>query len=527
MKTKLKLSLAFMLMLSMFIACNNAKETKSGFTLTGKLDGAANGTKIELTSYSDGSVKKDTALINEGQFVIKGDYTVPTLCYLAVAESRMFSQVYIENAEMTLTANIKDFANLTLTGSKSHDDYSIYIKQKNVIDAKYKDVMTELYKPGNSKERVEELTKKLEPMGEETEALNEKFVKEYPASAHAASLVARMVSGKSAKETQRIIKGMATEIQKNPSIIRLLAEVAKKSELEVGIDELMAKVKNVSYKVDEKFQGKDLKDVIYLGLMSNNDVCALKKDGTVEIITAAGKLASSFKAELNGQASSLAVDVNNDIYVMCGIMEKVVKKVRGRSIERMMPKGVECTVFNAKGEKKNQFTCEGLVTATGARIVENNLVVADYRGAKLAMFDKTNGKAGPTMDGMRPCCGILDFSVNAKKEILVANLGAFRVQGFDFTGKSILSFGQRGKTMNDFHGCCNPVSVTNLSSGAIVTVEKDPTRIKIYSQKGASQIAGIEELVKGCSYIPMIVDSKDNLYLASGAKGMVKCISIN
>ena len=126
---------------------------------------------------------------------------------------------------------------------------------------------------------------------------------------------------------------------------------------------------------------------------------------------------------------------------------------------------------------------------------------------------------------MRPCCGILDFSVNDKKELLVANLGAFRVQAYDFSGKNLFTFGQRGKDLNDFHGCCNPVSVAYLSNGALVTVEKDPTRIKIYSKEGAKEISGIQELVEGCSYIPMTVDSDDNLYLASPAKGVVKCVS--
>jgi len=521
-----KLTLTFLLILTAFFACNKAKETKSPFVLSGTLEGISDG-KIMLSSYSEHGPKQDSAIIKEGKFVIKGDYPLPTKAYLQVAETRAFSMIYVENTKMTLTGNVNDFQNAIIRGSKAQDEFEIYKGLMKDVDEKSRKIMEEFYKPGIKDARKLELEKQLEELNVKKEAVNLKYIKENPTAHHTAVLVSQQVSGKSAKETQRIIKGMAPEIQKNPSIVKLLADVAKKSVLEVGIDELMAKVKNVSYKVDEKFQGKDLKDVIYLGLMSNNDVCALKKDGAVEIVTPSGKLASSFKPVLNGQASSLAIDTNDDIYVMCGIMEKVVKKVRGRSIERMMPKGVECTVFNAKGEKKTQFKCEGLLTATGARIVENNLVIADYRGAKLVMFDKTNGKVGPTMDGMRPCCGILDFSVNEKKEILVANLGAFRVQGFDFTGKSILAFGQRGKELNDFHGCCNPVSVANLSSGAIVTVEKDPTRIKIYSQKGASQIAGIEELVKGCSYIPMIVDSKDNLYLASGEKGMVKCVSIN
>ncbi len=525
MNSKLSLSVVIVLLMTMF-ACNDAKETQSGYTLSGTLEGIKEG-KVSVMSYSASGQVQDTAVIKDGKFVVKGNYPTPTQCYITIGERQAQGQIYIENAEMTLTANLKDFANMIVTGSKSHETYAIYNKEASAIRLKYKDVMTELYKPGNTKEQVEELIIKLEPQQKEIEALNEKFIKEYPSSAHAASLVVGKLSGKNAKEANKMIKGMAPEIQKNATIVKALAEIAKKGEKDVSIDELMANVKNVSYKVDEKFKGENLKDIIYLGLMSNNSICALKKDGTVQIITPAGKLASSFKPVLKGQATSLAVDTNDDIYVLCGVMEKLVKKIRGRSVERMMPKGVLCSVFNAKGETKAEYACEGLVTATGVKIVDNNMIVADCRGSKLAMFDKTSGKVGPIMDGMRPCCGILDFSVNSKKEILVANLGAFRVQGFNFSGESILTFGQRGKDLNDFHGCCNPVAVTSLNSGAIVTVEKDPTRIKIYSKSGAKQIAGIEELVKGCSYIPMVADSKDNLYLASGAKGIVKCVSIN
>jgi hypothetical protein len=103
------------------------------------------------------------------------------------------------------------------------------------------------------------------------------------------------------------------------------------------------------------------------------------------------------------------------------------------------------------------------------------------------------------------------------------NLDAFRELAFDYSGKIQYAFGKRGQSINDFHGCCNPVNVTSLTNGAIVTVEKDPTRIKVYSKSGAKQIAGIQELVKGCRYIPMVSDSKNNLYLASAQSGIIKC----
>jgi hypothetical protein len=168
-----------------------------------------------------------------------------------------------------------------------------------------------------------------------------------------------------------------------------------------------------------------------------------------------------------------------------------------------------------------------LITASGAKVLEGKLIVSDCNTQMLALYDAKTGKQLSKINGMRPCCGILDFAVNANKQLVVANLGAFRVQSFDLTGKSLMSFGKRGRELTAFHGCCNPVSVTSLKNGAIVTVEKDPTQVKIFSKEGAKLVAGIDELVKGCSYIPMIVDGKENLYLASREKGIVKCVAVN
>ena len=188
-----------------------------------------------------------------------------------------------------------------------------------------------------------------------------------------------------------------------------------------------------------------------------------------------------------------------------------------------MPSGVQCQVYTPQGELLREFKLSANLTASGARILEDQLLVADHRNRIIAMYDIKTGEAESRIANLRACCSILDFDVNDKNEVLVANIGAFRVQGFDLSGKTIISFGQRGNGLDEFHGCCNPVSVAYLSSGGIVTVEKDPTRIKVYSRDGARAIEGIMELVEGCSYIPMIVDSNDNVYLASAQQGIVKC----
>jgi hypothetical protein len=185
---------------------------------------------------------------------------------------------------------------------------------------------------------------------------------------------------------------------------------------------------------------------------------------------------------------------------------------------------VECLVYDTKGTELKSLTLIGLKTASGAKVINGKLLVSDFSSRKVAIFNSETGAMESTISDLRACCGILDFGVNDKQEILVANLGAFRVQAFDYSGKIKYAFGRRGQGLNDFHGCCNPVNVAFLTNGAIITVEKDPTRIKVYSKSGAKKVEGIQELVKGCTYIPMTFDSKNNLYLASAKSGIIKCV---
>ncbi|MEA2068253.1 MAG: hypothetical protein U9P12_03535, partial [Verrucomicrobiota bacterium] len=122
--------------------------------------------------------------------------------------------------------------------------------------------------------------------------------------------------------------------------------------------------------------------------------------------------------------------------------------------------------------------------------------------------------------------GIFDFCEAPGHTIAVSNLGAFKLQRYDLEGKLLQEFGQRGRGTDDFQGCCNPVSAGYLPDGRIVTVEKDPTRIKVCDADGknAQVIEGIDNLVAGCSFIPAAVDSQGNIYLGANLKGyIVKC----
>ncbi len=319
---------------------------------------------------------------------------------------------------------------------------------------------------------------------------------------------------------------MTQNIKKNIDYKNIQALLAEKKN-DISLAQFMKGVNNVTYAMDKNFTGKSFMDIEYMDVMSNNNLCALKKGGIVQVISPTGKKINEFKPEKKGVARSLAVDQNNHIYVMDMLFTIEKVKTRGRIREVKKTAGLNVLVYNSKGDKLREFPIAKLKTGPGVKVSGNKLILSDMTEDILGIFDARDGKLLSKIEGLSSCCGILDFDVNEKNEILVANLSAFRVNSYDLDGNIKLTFGNRGRDILDFHGCCNPVCVASLSNGAIVTAEKDPTRIKVYSKDGAKQIEGIDELVKGCTYIPMTVDSNDNLYLASPSKGIVKCIVTN
>jgi hypothetical protein len=190
---------------------------------------------------------------------------------------------------------------------------------------------------------------------------------------------------------------------------------------------------------------------------------------------------------------------------------------------------VGCTVFDTKGTKSGAFELPQAKNATDAHLMGTELAVADYAGSAILVYDLSGDAPKPVRKiagAFRLCCGIFDFYPARAGAVVAANLGAFKVQ--TFTGaKKTAEFGQRGDKLEDFTGCCNPVNIATLADGTIVTVEKSPTRVKVFDKdhKTCRRVAGLGELVKGCSTIPVAVDSANVIYLLSDTKNcVVKCV---
>ena len=281
------------------------------------------------------------------------------------------------------------------------------------------------------------------------------------------------------------------------------------------------------YGVDNSYKVQLPSVVLYMATDPQDNIWALLQDGTVAGIDPSGKQITSFTPKIDGQPESIATDSKGNLTLLSSRLKLVDFKYNGKRFKRTIPVQANYLILDQSGKELKRGELKGVMTASAARYSKNILVVADNIQSSLIFYDLAADKIiNKTSKGIRLCCGIFDFWVDPDGSILVASLAAFKVLSFNPSGEEGKElFGKRGPDLDDFHGCCNPVSVARLPDKSIVTVEKDTTRIKIYDPQGkhAKVIEGVRELVKGCLHIPLAVDSEGNIFLASDKGAIIKC----
>lgn len=280
------------------------------------------------------------------------------------------------------------------------------------------------------------------------------------------------------------------------------------------------------YRVAGSIGQGQLGQISQLAIDADDRVCALENNGKITIFNGDGSVAATIETGL-ANTDAMAVAPDGRIHVLSTLTETKKVKSGARMKEIQIPIGVECGVFDPAGAPLKTIRLGNLKSAASAAIIGDKLVVADLTARAVVFMELETGKeTGRITKGLRLCCGIFDLCEAPGNTLAVANLGAFKLQRFNLQGGLVAEFGQRGRGIDDFQGCCNPVSAGYLPDGRIVTVEKDPTRIKICDADGknAKLIEGIDNLVAGCSFIPTAVDRKGNIYLGANLKGyIVKC----
>lgn len=549
MKFTKYLAVGLLIVTVVLSACNSKKteSKKGGFNLTGTVTTFTEG-KIVASVYKDGdgNVAIDTLEVKEGKFTMNYDFPLPEELTLEQIDGEWGARLWAENANMTITGG-KDWRDNQVSGGPMQDGANEYRKASEEF---FKTHMSpyEYYSYEAQAQTEQEKKEAEEKIKKEKLAFldfQKDFIRKHPTNPFGADLIWVRLTSKTGGESAAYLKTWADpidpSIRNHPYVAKMFNMLNMMLETEAGLDKFVADAVNVTYKVDKNFKGSVHTNVSYLSIFKDNNLCALtgtnlhdnynshgqeaeKTKTFVQIISTEGVEVSRFEVKEEGLPSTIAVDEQDQIYVCVGKQKEETRKFRGRTSTYLAPAGVKCLVYNKQGDLLKDFMLKGVNEASGSRIYQDKLLVSDVGSQLMQIYKKEDGTPVTKLGDLRPCCSILDFDVDKKGNIIVANLGSFRVDAYNFEGKKLVSFGQRGKGINDFWSCCNPVSVRKLDNNCVITVEKTPTRIKVYSKDGAHPIDGIDELVDGCFHIPVISDNQNNIYLASPNKGLVKCI---
>ncbi len=526
MKKNLIFPVLLLLTLASALVCCS-RDAKDLFELKGTLSGITDGKAILKSTGSTATIS-DTIPIKNGEFVFKGNVPEPVQYILEIEGKEYPRYFYAENVKMTLTGHADSLFLAKITGGSINEAENAEMDKVMELFNKYLlDTLNSRYQKNPTEQNMARVNEASEEIQKEFNEYRMNFIRQNPSSYYSAIIVEQMSYGKGAEDIEKDLAMLDTSLRDFQVVedLYLLVENLKASD--ISVSDFVSDAPDMEFAPDKSFAGASHRNIVYLALLPDNHICGLRKDGAVCVISPQGNTIREFPSGLGTTPSAMAVDPSNgNIYVMGTKIVTKETEHRGKTYKVEEPSGVECLVFDAVGNKLKTLDLKGLKSVTGAKMMNKSMIVADQASKSVVVINTETCETEASISDLRSCCMILDFAINKTDEILVANLGAFRVQAYDKTGAEKYAFGRRGQSINDFHGCCNPVNIACLTTGAIVTVEKDPTRIKVYTRSGASQVEGVKELVKGCDYIPMVTDSNNYIYLASMTDGIVKCAPV-
>lgn len=248
----------------------------------------------------------------------------------------------------------------------------------------------------------------------------------------------------------------------------------------------------------------------------------------------------------------LAISSDDRIYLCAGHFINVLNG-EGQSELELTLKGPSCCaavakdgvifaglrdhieVFDGKGVKQSVWKSPSPKTwFSGLATDGKNVFAADSGQRVVLRFDlegRIIGEIG-RKDAARNSPGFvvpspfLDVVVHPDGLLRVNNPGRHRTEIYTFDGDFRGAWGRPAAAIAGFCGCCNPIAITALADGRIITCEKGIPRVKIYSAAGEfeSVVAGAESFpenahvctdLNDCVHggLDVAVDSRGRVYV--------------
>ncbi len=164
-------------------ACNNLKDNE--FLISGQVDGVENGKKVfvELAT-ENGMVAKDTAVIENGKFELKGISTEIDLAYIRIENENTSLPVILEKGKINVILKKDTIQNSTIGGTFNNDKLQSFNEESNKIAKKLNDFQKlnndkfKAARAANDTIAVNEMMKQYQGFQDQVIAVSVKFIKE-------------------------------------------------------------------------------------------------------------------------------------------------------------------------------------------------------------------------------------------------------------------------------------------------------------------------------------------------------------
>jgi peroxiredoxin len=215
-----------------FFACSRQEK---GFEITVNLEGAEGQILLEKRGDSQW-IPVDTADIVDGTAVLKGEVTAPEDHYLSILGQRAKTILFVENAEMTVSGNAGNLEQITVTGSKSHDEYNEVNSRIQEIGEEYMALYQEAREAAaaGDETKAAELMQQVEEMYESTNTMQADFVRNNPGSYAAPYFLSRVQYGMEVDELDKLVSALDPKLDEVPSIVTLKERIEKLKTVAVG-----------------------------------------------------------------------------------------------------------------------------------------------------------------------------------------------------------------------------------------------------------------------------------------------------
>lgn len=177
-KTALIIATAFVA-----FACNNLKDNE--FLISGQADGVENGTKVFVeVQDSTGMVAKDTAVIENGKFELKGISEEVDLGFIRIENEKTSLPVILEKGKINVVMVKDSIQNSKIGGTFNNDKFQTFNEESKVIAKKIikyqkdNDKQYQAARAANDTAAINKMMERFKGFQDEMNVSSVKFIKE-------------------------------------------------------------------------------------------------------------------------------------------------------------------------------------------------------------------------------------------------------------------------------------------------------------------------------------------------------------